>query len=98
MDFSGKDREDIEQKPAGSVSSDDKHEFMLHLYDKLWENIVNKENRTLWTFLTVYGAGIRLTVLEPDDRTSPSGCRPDADPRPHLWAMELIPSTQIGGR
>lgn len=34
-------------------------EFHEHLYDKLWENIIHKENR-LWTFLSVYGAAIGL--------------------------------------
>ena len=29
-------------------------DFQLHLYDKLWENIIHKDNR-LWTFLAIYG-------------------------------------------
>ncbi|MCI0428145.1 MAG: hypothetical protein L0Z46_09030 [Nitrospiraceae bacterium] len=43
-----------------SLGRDDK-DFQLHLYDKLWENIIHKENR-LWTFLTVYGAAIGVTI------------------------------------
>ena len=39
----------------------DSNEFLLHLYDKLWENITYKENR-LWTFLTVYGASIGIIL------------------------------------
>jgi hypothetical protein len=36
-------------------------EFVLHLYDKLWENINQKESR-VWTFLSVYGAVIAIAV------------------------------------
>jgi hypothetical protein len=38
----------------------DKKEFLLHLYDKLWENMISKEER-LWSYLAIYGAGIGLT-------------------------------------
>lgn len=34
-------------------------EFLLHLYDALWENMRAKENR-LWTFLSLYGAAVGL--------------------------------------
>ena len=88
MSLPESDREGIERKLAGSVSPDDKHEFMLHLYDKLWENIVNKENR-LWTFLTVYGAGIGI-ILGTGTTESfrlPAGCLILVLT---YWAMELI--------
>jgi hypothetical protein len=34
-------------------------DFLLHLYDKLWSLVSEKEKR-LWTFLSVYGAAIGL--------------------------------------
>jgi hypothetical protein len=34
-------------------------EFLLHLYDQLWENMRAKENR-LWSFLSLYGAAVGL--------------------------------------
>ena len=37
----------------------DNGEFQRHVYDKLWENINQKENR-LWTFLAVYGGAIGI--------------------------------------
>jgi len=37
----------------------EKKEFLLHLYDKLWENTIAKENR-LWSFLSFYGAALAL--------------------------------------
>jgi len=37
------------------------NQFSITLYDKLWTNIVHKENR-LWTFLSVYGAVIGLVI------------------------------------
>jgi hypothetical protein len=40
-------------------SSDENREFLLHLYDALWENTRSKENR-LWTFLSLYGAAVAL--------------------------------------
>ncbi len=40
---------------------DRKDEFLLHLYDKLWENISSRENR-FWTFLAVYGAAVGLLL------------------------------------
>ena len=36
-------------------------EFLLHLYDKLWDNINQKESR-VWTFLSVYGAVIGIAL------------------------------------
>jgi hypothetical protein len=39
-------------------TNDDK-EFLLHLYDQLWENMRAKENR-LWSFLALYGAAVGL--------------------------------------
>lgn len=38
----------------------DKKDFLLHLYDKLWENMDSKEGR-LWNYLAIYGAAIALT-------------------------------------
>jgi len=38
----------------------DKKDFLLHLYDKLWENMYSKEAR-LWNYLALYGAGIAIT-------------------------------------
>jgi hypothetical protein len=38
-------------------------EARLRVYDKLWENIIHKENR-LWTFLTVYGAAVGFIVSQ----------------------------------
>jgi hypothetical protein len=37
----------------------DRKDFLLHLYDKLWENTTSKENR-LWSFLSFYGAALAL--------------------------------------
>jgi hypothetical protein len=37
----------------------DKKDFLLHLYDKLWENMDSKEGR-LWNFLGLYGVGIAV--------------------------------------
>ncbi len=37
----------------------DRRDFLLHLYDKLWENTTSKENR-LWSFLSFYGAALTL--------------------------------------
>jgi hypothetical protein len=37
----------------------DERDFLLHLYDKLWENMDSKEAR-LWNYLSVYGAAIAL--------------------------------------
>ena len=34
-------------------------DYLLHLYDALWENMRSKENR-LWTFLSLYGAAVGL--------------------------------------
>jgi hypothetical protein len=34
-------------------------DFVLALYNKLWENINNKDTR-LWTFLSIYGAAVAL--------------------------------------
>ena len=50
-----------EKRGGASESSKDSNEFVLHLYDKLWENVTFKENR-LWTFLTVYGDGIGILL------------------------------------
>src|SRR5271169_6701737 len=36
-------------------------EFLLHLYDKLWENMAAKEAR-LWNYLSFYGAAIALAI------------------------------------
>jgi hypothetical protein len=35
------------------------NEFLMHLYDALWENMRSKEGR-LWTFLSLYGAAVGL--------------------------------------
>jgi hypothetical protein len=43
-----------------ALDSDTK-EFLLHLYDKLWENMGAKEER-LWKYLAVYGAAIALAL------------------------------------
>src|SRR5215831_7579548 len=43
----------------GRSMEENKREFLLHLYDKLWENMNAKEER-LWTFLSFYGAAIAL--------------------------------------
>ena len=47
--------------PDEPILHDEDQEFQLHLYDKLWENIIHKENR-LWTFLTVYGTAIGIAI------------------------------------
>lgn len=39
----------------------DKKDFLLRLYDKLWENMASKEAR-LWNYLAVYGAAIALAL------------------------------------
>ncbi len=39
----------------------DAKDFLLHLYDKLWENMGAKEGR-LWSYLSVYGAAIALSL------------------------------------
>jgi hypothetical protein len=39
--------------------ADENKEFLLHLYDALWENMRSKESR-LWTFLSLYGAAVGL--------------------------------------
>ena len=47
-------------------------EFLLYLYDKLWTNITNKENR-LWNFLAFYGVGIGVilgTATDTDEKLS----------------------------
>lgn len=47
-------------KPLTSASLDDgDNNYLLHLYDALWENMRSKENR-LWTFLSLYGAAVGL--------------------------------------
>jgi hypothetical protein len=38
-------------------------EVQLRVYDKLWENIIHKENR-LWTFLAIYGAAVGFIVSQ----------------------------------
>jgi hypothetical protein len=38
-------------------------ELQLRVYDKLWENIIHKENR-LWTFLAIYGAAVGFIVSQ----------------------------------
>jgi hypothetical protein len=43
------------------MSNGDDREFLFHLYDKLWENINEKESR-VWTFLSVYGAVIGIAL------------------------------------
>ena len=60
----------------------------MHLYDKLWENIIHKENR-LWTFLTVYGAGIGVIIGTgvTESFRLPAGCLILILT---YWAMELI--------
>ena len=39
----------------------DVKDFLLHLYDKLWENMGAKEGR-LWSYLSVYGAAVALSL------------------------------------
>lgn len=39
----------------------DTKDFLLHLYDKLWENMGAKESR-LWNYLSIYGAAVALTL------------------------------------
>jgi hypothetical protein len=39
----------------------DKKDFLLKLYDKLWENMASKEAR-LWSYLSVYGAAVVLAI------------------------------------
>ena len=41
-----------------SLNEGDKN-YLLHLYDALWENMRSKESR-LWTFLSLYGAAVGL--------------------------------------
>ncbi|HEX8845146.1 MAG TPA: hypothetical protein VF791_10905 [Pyrinomonadaceae bacterium] len=43
----------------GDKREGDNKEFLLHLYDQLWENMRAKENR-LWSFLSLYGAAVGL--------------------------------------
>lgn len=43
----------------GDGRDGDSKEFLLHLYDQLWENMRAKENR-LWSFLSLYGAAVGL--------------------------------------
>jgi hypothetical protein len=43
----------------GDGRNGDDKEFLLHLYDQLWENMRAKENR-LWSFLSLYGAAVGL--------------------------------------
>lgn len=43
----------------GDGSDGDEKEFLLRLYDQLWENMRAKENR-LWSFLSLYGAAVGL--------------------------------------
>jgi len=43
---------------SASLNDGDK-DYLLHLYDALWENMRSKENR-LWTFLSLYGAAVGL--------------------------------------
>jgi hypothetical protein len=38
-------------------------ELQLRVYEKLWENIIHKENR-LWTFLAIYGAAVGFIVSQ----------------------------------
>jgi len=42
-------------------SADNAPDLLKSLYDKLWSNIWNKENR-VWTFLAFYSAGIALAL------------------------------------
>jgi hypothetical protein len=42
------------------MNQDDK-DFLLHLYDKLWENMGRKEGR-LWSYLSIYGAALALSL------------------------------------
>ncbi len=39
---------------------DHEQEFLLNLYNKLWENMDSKEGR-LWSYLSIYGAAVALT-------------------------------------
>jgi hypothetical protein len=39
----------------------DTKDFLLHLYDKLWENMGAKEGR-LWNYLSIYGAAVALAL------------------------------------
>ncbi len=51
----------VEKLISSRKSTDDKdnNEFLLHLYEQLWENMRSKENR-LWSFLSLYGAAVGL--------------------------------------
>lgn len=56
--------EGLVDKLTSAANQGDKHdgdnkEFLLHLYDQLWENMRAKENR-LWSFLSLYGAAVGL--------------------------------------
>lgn len=39
----------------------DTEDFLLHLYDKLWENMGSKEGR-LWSYLGIYGAAVAIAL------------------------------------
>lgn len=39
----------------------DTKDFLLHLYDKLWENMGSKEGR-LWSYLAIYGAAVAIAL------------------------------------
>lgn len=43
------------------VLATDRKDFLLHLYDKLWENMAAKESR-LWNYLALYGAAVSLAL------------------------------------
>jgi hypothetical protein len=43
------------------MANTEENDFLLHLYDKLWDNITVQEGR-LWTFLSVYGAVTGLAL------------------------------------
>ena len=54
--------ESVEVSPlfvTGRLMEPQNKDFALALYNKLWENINNKDTR-LWTFLSIYGAAVAL--------------------------------------
>jgi hypothetical protein len=65
-------------------------ELRLRVYDKLWENIIHKENR-LWTFLAIYGAAVGFIVAQDTENL-----REFRDPAYFVlllltyWAAEII--------
>jgi cell division protein ZapA (FtsZ GTPase activity inhibitor) len=70
------------QGPKDDKSDD---EFLLHLYDALWENMRSKENR-LWTFLSIYGAAVGLLF---------AGGQASEVPGAELFALTIIMALSV---